>query len=138
MWRIPLLLATVVSTGASDAAGQNFVCPITISVTETVQGIPEGWRVGHDEMPPRLFYVSMAYADGYDVRDDYEKKLSGGWVKYTWDLNAVVKKEPWFVRCEYQGTNILLLIPVPATMKFCSTIQKDGFDRQIRDFMTCE
>jgi len=138
MRRLEWLAVGLALAVAPAAAQQKIVCLQTISVTEAPQTIPQGWRVDHSGLPRRLFTVGMAYADGFDIRADYEKKLSGDRTKYTWDLNAVVKKEPWFVRCEYEQTDILLLIPVQATMKFCSTIQKSGFDRKIQNFTTCE
>ncbi|MGB8603419.1 MAG: STY0301 family protein [Rhizomicrobium sp.] len=138
MRAIMLFFGVITLTITSAAAEQNFTCPQTVTVTETAQNIPNNWRVGHDEAPTRLFYVSMAYADGSDTMSDYEKNLPNGKVKYTWDLNSVVKREPWFVRCEYQQTNILLLIPVPAEMTFCSTTQKNGLHREVENTMHCK
>ncbi len=123
---------------SATAQPTKITCPWTMKVTQTAEDIPQGWRIGRADAPIRLQEISMTLADGGDTMSDYEKKLSGERVEYTWDLNALAKKEPWFVRCEYTRTNVLLLIPVPATMKFCSTIQKDGFDRKIQNFMTCE
>ena len=138
MRRLEWLAVGLALAVAPAAAQQKIVCLQTISVTEAPQTIPHGWRVGHSGLPRRLFTVGMAYADGFDIRADYEKKLSGDRTKYTWDLNAMVKKEPWFVRCEYKQTNILLLIPVPATMKFCTTVQKDAAASEPESVMTCE
>ncbi|GEM_PF-6648043 len=138
MLRMMLFLGAIASTIASAAADQDFACPQTVAVTETAKNIPKGWHVGYDVGPTRLYYVSMAYADGISSREDYEKNLPNGKTKYTWDLNAVVKREQWFVRCEYERTNILLLIPVPATMKFCSTTQKNGPNRDVETVMHCK
>jgi hypothetical protein len=138
MRRMILFLGGIATTIMSAAADQDFTCPETVAVTETAKNVPKDWRVGHDEFPTRLFDVGMAYADGYDIRSDYEKKLSGNRTKYTWDLNSMLYKHPWFVRCAYEQTNILLLIPVPAAMKFCSTTQKNGPNREVENVMHCK
>ncbi len=133
-----LMMGIALTLPPAAAQPMKITCPATIKVEQTAVGIPNDWRIGRSEKPIRLYSVDMTYADGFMTQSDYEKKLSGDRTKYTWDLNAVVKKEPWFVRCEYEQTDILLLIPVQATMKFCSTIQKSGFDRKIQNFTTCE
>jgi hypothetical protein len=137
MRRRMLFLGVIASTVMSAEANQNFTCPQTATVTETTQNVPKDWRVGHDEFPTRLYYVSMSFTNGHDSRADYEQKIAGNRTKYTWDLNAVMKREPWFVRCAYEQTNILLLIPVPAAMKFCSTTQKNAPNRDVESVMHC-
>jgi len=102
-----------------------------------VQGIPKYLRIGHDDGPDNLFTVTMAHAGGSYVQENHEKNLSDGEMEYTWDLNSVVKWQPWFVRCGILTDNILLLIPVPAEMKFCAIIQKDGLDQEVENVMHC-
>lgn len=136
--RISLFCLVIAASAAVPLqAGQDFVCPKNLTVTETVQNLPKGWRLGHEEGPHWLYYVSMSYADGYDSMADYEKPLRGERTKYTWDLNAVVKKEPWFIRCAYRRTAALLLIPVPSTLKFCTTTQLDSANRNADPVMHC-
>ena len=79
----------------------------------------------------------MAHADGSYIREDHERNLPDGKVKYAWNLNSAVNRQPWFVRCEYEQTTILLLIPVPAEMKFCSTVLKDWSDQNVENVMHC-
>ena len=136
--QLGLFLAGLILTGmVVGAQPKDIVCPWTLAVTETVQGIPKDLRVGHDDVPDNLFTVTMAHAGGSYIQENYEKNLPDGKMEYTWDLNSVVKRQPWFVRCEYARTNILLLIPIPAEMKFCATTQKDGLDQNVENVMHC-
>ncbi|MGB8602012.1 MAG: STY0301 family protein [Rhizomicrobium sp.] len=133
-----LFLGATALTLPPAVAGQDFTCPRAVITTQTTKDFPTNQHAGQDTTPRRLFDVSMAYADGISSREDYERNLPNGRVKYTWDLNAVVERRPWFVRCEYQQTNILLLIPVPETLKLCSTTQKDGPNRDVENIMHCK
>src|SRR5208283_1934829 len=116
-----LMVGLLIFSCQEKAFAQQTYCPESISTTQTIERVPEGWKAGQDESSSTLagitFYSGPPEEKASLVYDRWTK--NNGLAYAAWQFQPNSAHRIWLI-CSYSSTRVFFVKHLPASTSECT------------------